>query len=223
MVRRGNRGCDAGLTARRNAMADGEPANEAEAKRRMILRVARRHFMAEGFAGTGMEAVARDAGISTATLYAHFPGKRDLFSCMLDDAAHEFSRRLAPVRAFGGPARERITSFAVAYARFMSDPCVRAVYRLVAAERRRFGEAADSFHQRGRLELADALIKALAALDAEGQLRVEQPAWAAGQLLGMIEHPAFLAPLVGGDAALTRTPEDIAGEAVETFMARFGA
>ena len=204
-------------------MADGEPANEAESKRRMILRVARRHFMAEGFAGTGMEAVARDAGISTATLYAHFPGKRDLFSWVLDDAADEFSRRLAPVRELTGPARRRITDFAVAYARFMSDPCVRAVYRLVAAERRSFGRAADTFHQRGRLELAEALIEALTELTAEGELRVEQPAWAAGQLMGMIEHPAFLAPLVGGDAALTRTPEAIAEDAVETFMARFGA
>lgn len=204
-------------------MADGEPANEAESKRRMILRVARRHFMAEGFAGTGMEAVARDAGISTATLYTHFPGKRDLFSWVLDDAADEFSRRLAPVRELTGPARRRITDFAVAYARFMSDPCVRAVYRLVAAERRWFGRAADTFHQRGRLELAEALIEALTELTAEGELRVEQPAWAAGQLMGMIEHPAFLAPLVGGDAALTRTPEAIAEDAVETFMARFGA
>src|SRR5690606_30311971 len=147
----------------------------------------------------------------------------DLFSWVLDDAADEFSRRLAPVRELTGPARRRITDFAVAYARFMSDPCVRAVYRLVAAERRSFGRAADTFHQRGRLELAEALIEALTELTAEGELRVEQPAWAAGQLMGMIEHPAFLAPLVGGDAALTRTPEAIAEDAVETFMARFGA
>lgn len=204
-------------------MADGMLASEADAKRRMILRVARRHFMAEGYAATGMEAVARDAGVSTATLYAHFPGKADLFSRVIDDAADAFSQRIAPVAQIAGDARSQMLGFALAYARFMSDPSVRAVYRMMAAERRRFGAAVARFHQRGRSELEAALVATIAELDRRGELRVDRPDQAAGQLMGMIEHPAFLAPMVAGDGPVDRTAEDIAEDAVETFMARFGA
>ena len=196
----------------------------ADEKRRGILRVARKHFMTEGYAATGMEAVARDAGVSTATLYAHFPGKADLFNNVIEDASNEFARRMAQVGALRGDARARMRGFAIAYASFMADPFVRSVFRLVAAERRRFASTADRFFKRGRDQFGAVLIAAIKELVAGGELRVERPSWAAGQLMGMIEHPVFLVPLVTGDEVVAkRSVEQIAEEAVETFLARYGA
>jgi hypothetical protein len=41
--------------------------------------------------------------------------------------------------------------------------------------------------------------------------------------MGMVEHPVFFMPLVTGDEVQSeRTPEQIASEAVETFLARYG-
>lgn len=192
-------------------------------RRDQILRIARSHFMIDGYAATGMEAIAREACVSTATLYLYFPGKAELFSRVIDDAAEDFTRQMAHVRVEGGGPRDQLLAFAEAYARFMSDPFVRSVFRLVMAERRRFESTASRFFEKGRVEFGAALMGVLVRLQGQGAVRIPKPSWAAGQLMGMIEHPVFLVPLVTGDEVkAARTPSAIAEEAVDTFLARYG-
>lgn len=192
-------------------------------RRHEILKVARRHFMTEGYASTGMETVARQAGVSTATLYFHFPGKAELFSQVIDEAANDFSRQMTRVRVDGGAPRDQLVAFALAYAGFMSDPFVRSVFRLVMAERRRFKSTASRFFEKGRSEFGAVLMNLLGRLKREGHLGVAKPSWAAGQLMGMIEHPIFFVPLITGDEVqAARSVEVIAEDAVDTFLARYG-
>lgn len=192
-------------------------------RRGQILRVARRHFMTEGYASTGMEAIAREAGVSTATLYLHFPGKGELFSRVIDDAAEDFSAQMARVQIGGGGARAQLLAFAVTYATFMGDQFVRSVFRLVMAERKRFQSTALQFFEKGRSEFGSALMGLLVELQCQGLLDLPKPSWAAGQLMGMIEHPVFFVPLVTGDEVRTaRPPQAIAEDAVDTFLARYG-
>jgi AcrR family transcriptional regulator len=193
------------------------------AKRRRVLEAARRHFMHSGFADTGIEMVARDSRVSTATLYDLFPGKTQLFHAVIEDAGSDFARKIAEVTAREDDLLDRLHTFCGAYARFMSDPFVRNVFRLVAAERRRFTPVAQDFYDRGRLEFGGTLMQIFSALEKEGRVRIARPSVAAGQLMGMIEHPTFLVPLVtGGEVETARTPEQVAADAVETFMARYG-
>ncbi len=194
-----------------------------DARRDGIVREARRHFMAQGYAATRIEPIARAATVSTATLYAYFPSKEHLFEAVIDDAAEDFSRQMESVRLADGPARELLTGFGLAYARFMGDPFVRSVFRLVMAERPRFRDVALGFFQKGRSDFGKPLIAALTTLSDRGEIRVEKASWAAGQLMGMIEHPVFFMPLVTGDEVQAlRDPEQIAADAVETFLARYG-
>lgn len=201
----------------------GEHAEAMRHRRRELLRVARRHFLTEGYAATRMEAVARDASVSTATLYTFFPSKNDLFRHVIDDASDDFARQIEGVRVNGGDVRAQLTAFAETYARFMGDPFVRAVFRLVMAERKRFQPTADRFFERGRAEIGGVLMRVIRERADKGDLTVERPSWAAGQLMGMIEHPVFLVPMVTGDEVQSRRePEDIAAQAVETFLSRYG-
>lgn len=201
----------------------GTTGDRLEAKRLRVLDSARKHFMLAGYADTGIEQIARDAKVSTATLYDIYPGKTQLFHAVIEDAGNEFSRRIAEVTARETDLLARLKSFAAAYARFMSDPFVRNVFRLVAAERRRFTPVAQGFYDRGRTDFGGALITILAGLQAEGRVDAPKLATAAGQLMGMIEHPTFLIPMVtGGEVECSRSPEQIASDAVETFLARYG-
>lgn len=201
----------------------GSVEGRLEAKRKRVLESARKHFMHGGFADTGIETVARDAQVSTATLYDLFPGKTQLFQAVIEDAGAEFSRRIGEVTAREPDLMARLNTFAAGYARFMSDPFVRAVFRLVAAERQRFAPMAQGFYDRGRTVFGGALIEIIAGLEKEGRLHAPRPATAAGQLMGMIEHPTFLIPIVtGGEVESSRTPEEVAADAVETFLARYG-
>lgn len=201
------------------------PGAGPDPKRQAIVRQARKRFVSEGYAATRMEPIAREAGVSTATVYALFGGKAELFAAVIDDAAEDFARQMSRVRAVEGEARAMLTSFAEAYAGFMGDPFVRAVFRLVLAERPRFEAVALRFFEKGRAEFGATLIGLLVRLSESGALKpIAHPSWAAGQLMGMIEHPVFFVPLVTGDEVRARrSGAEVAADAVETFLVRYGA
>lgn len=179
--------------------------------------------MSEGYAATRMEPIARRAGVSTATLYSHFSSKAELFEAVIADASRDFSEQMSHVHAVGGTAREQLVGFAKAYAAFMADPFVRSVFRLVMAERPRFRDVALGFFERGRRDFGAVLMAALKDLSERGEIHLTKPSWAAGQLMGMIEHPVFFMPLVTGDEVNPqRNYDQIAEDAVETFLARYG-
>jgi AcrR family transcriptional regulator len=202
---------------------DGGALSRAFRKRREVMDAARRLFIQDGYAGAGMEAVAREAAVSTATLYSYFPSKAALFHEVLTDATESFAARLREIEAEDGPAHKELYNFALAYARFWSDPYPRAMFRLLSAERARFEGAARHFHEAARDTASGVLVRIIDTLCAEGELAVERPATAAGQLLGMIEHPTLTYGLMAGDDAQIEGAEDeIAAEAVATFLARYG-
>jgi len=53
-------------------------------RREQIIAAATRTFAAAGFAGTNLDDIAADAGISRAILYRHFDSKTDLYQAVLD-------------------------------------------------------------------------------------------------------------------------------------------
>jgi len=205
------------------ARLGSDPPEQEDQRRDNIVREARRHFMAEGYAATRIEPIARAATVSTATLYGYFPSKAHLFTAVIADASDDFAAQMRVVRTQDGEAREQLTHFAAAYAGFMGDPFVRSVFRLVMAERPRFRDVAMGFFERGRSDFGGPLIASLTGLAERGELRFEKASWAAGQLMGMIEHPVFFMPLVTGDEVqAARAMACIVDDAVETFLARYG-
>ncbi|NBB15235.1 TetR family transcriptional regulator [Caulobacter sp. SLTY] len=204
-------------------MGEREGETRTARKRRDILDSGREIFLNEGYAGAGMEMVARSAAVSTATLYAHFPSKADLFAAVVDEAVTGLTADLRSTRDHGD-ARARLTQFAVALGRFYCEPLSRSLFRLVTAERRRFAELADRFQARSRQEIGGVALALIKELADDGLLKVDDPASAAGQLLGMLEHPTLTMGLMAGDETQPQRPVDTIGEeAVETFLARYAA
>ena len=204
--------------------AGGADLQGPDPRRAAILAEARRAFMSTGYSAARVEPVARAAGVSTATLYGYFPSKAHLFEAVIADASEDFAARMRAVGAAPGSPTERLTGFATTYADFMGDAFVRSVFRLVMAERPRFRDVALQFFERGRADFGGPLVRLLAELSQSGALKVEKASWAAGQLMGMIEHPIFFMPMVTGDEVhATRSNGQIAGDAVKTFLARYAA
>jgi hypothetical protein len=95
--------------------------------------------------------------------------------------------------------------------------------RIVCTQRRRFTDTADAAEGRARNVIGGAAIQLIEELNEEGFLSVEKPSWAAGQLLGMIEHATLLYGLIRGDKAQTHRHLHAIGEdAVITFLSRYG-
>lgn len=192
-------------------------------KREEILASARALFLKEGYADTGMEVVARAAGVSTATLYAYFPSKADLFKAIVLETVIGVGAPVREAVRVKGDARTRLTALAMAYATFLSRADTRAMFRMVTAERRRFEDVAEYFLQSARDELGGATIAVINDLIRTGELKVDKPSWAAGQLMGLLDHVTLVLGLMAGDDTLSRRPvKAIAEDAVETFLARYG-
>lgn len=193
-------------------------------KREEILTSATALFLRQGYADAGMEVVARAAGVSTATLYAYFPSKADLFKAIVMETVSGIAAPVREAVRVKGDARTRLTALAKAYAGFFSRPDTRAMFRMVTAERRRFEDVAEYFLQSARDELGGASIAVINDLVRTGELKVDKASWAAGQLMGMLDHVTLVLGLSAGDEVQPRRPiEAIAEDAVETFLARYGA
>lgn len=191
-------------------------------RRTALVRQARQHFITDGYVGTRMEPIAREAGVSTATLYAMFENKAALFAAVIEEAATDFSGKMSAVQNCTGSPRERLQGFLSSYAEFLSDAFVQAIFRLVMTERSRFEAVAIDFFDKAKTDFGGPLITALNEMEASGDLKLQKASWAAGQLMGMVEHPVFFVPMVtGGQVRAQRAPAEIAADAVQTFLSRY--
>jgi AcrR family transcriptional regulator len=204
-------------------MLTGEGPNRSERKKTEILAAARGVFLRQGYSDAGMEVVARMAGVSTATLYAYYPSKAKLFEVVVHDSVRDMAEPVRQGAGVEGDARTRLTALALAYATFMADPTTRAMFRMITSERKRFEAVADYFLRSANEELGGVTIRVIDALTATGELKVDHPSRAAGQLLGMLDHPTLVLGLSAGDEVQpTRPLAELCADAVETFLARYG-
>jgi len=63
--------------------------SKSEVKTEAILQGAMSEFLANGYAATSMDKVAKTAGVSKATVYSHFGDKEGLFSAVIQDLAED--------------------------------------------------------------------------------------------------------------------------------------
>ena len=83
----------------------GPPGNPT---RSALLEAGRRRFIRFGPRKTTMEEIAREAGLSRATLYTHFKSKKDLYADVLDLDTRQFVARAAVCADAQGDAREKL-------------------------------------------------------------------------------------------------------------------
>lgn len=116
------------------------------AKRKQILTAARSLFLTRGYAGTSMDLVTSEAGISKQTLYRYYSTKEALFSDLLCQVIHELTEEKHPsLASMPLPEnREQLYDTILMMARViavkLSDPLYLSILRIVFAESVRFPE-----------------------------------------------------------------------------------
>ncbi|GGJ01179.1 TetR family transcriptional regulator [Neoroseomonas lacus] len=185
------------------------------AKRQAILAAAGRLFMAEGLSGTSMDAVAREADVSKATLYAHIASKDALFGAVVTERCDAMAREAVALAGHGTSLREGLARFGAATLRFLVSPGTLAIYRIVMAEGPRAPGIAATFYEAGPMAGRRALAAWLADEQRRGRLdpTVDADVAAvdfAGLLRGDVWLRAGLGLGVPDDAALRAAAEHAA-------------
>ncbi len=130
-------------------------------KRGRILGAARELFLRDGFAGTSMDAITSLAGVSKATVYAHFPSKDELFAALVRETAAPILGGLPPLEAGGGTETQLRRYLAAIRAVAFTEGL--AWERLAIAEATRHPEVGRLLHELGESRVKAALIDFLAA------------------------------------------------------------
>ena len=112
-------------------MRAGRPKSEAKAE--AILSAAAELFLAQGFQGTSMDAVAQRAGVSKQTVYSHFANKEELFKACISAKVAGYGFDEA-ARVEDDDLRTALLTIARRFVELMFDPDVVAMHRVVMGE-----------------------------------------------------------------------------------------
>ncbi|WP_051512254.1 TetR/AcrR family transcriptional regulator [Skermanella stibiiresistens] len=201
------------------ATRDPRPEIPSGPKPAQILSAAKTLFTSQGFGATSMDAIAKMANVSKATLYAHFSGKEELFAAIV---SHECRSQQPALWAPGVEDKDVADALTEIGRNFLglllSAPAV-AIFRVVIAESARFPELGRIFFNSGPNQVRQSLSSYLARASARGRLDIRD-SWRAGEhFIGMLQTPVHLDVLFGVKDGFTRDELDrIVRDAVDTFL-----
>lgn len=179
--------------------------------RQSILSAATSLFAERGFERSSLAQVAKRAGVSSATVYKHFPSKLSLFESVLDALAQTELPRVESLTRAG------LQHFAMAYAELLLEDRTSALLRLLIAEAPHHPDLTRAFYER----LKGPLFRPLAIL-AE-PLGAEDAAVAARQLAGLVEGHLLLRRLLApGETIPDAHVVGIVHAAMDTWWGRWG-
>lgn len=126
----------------------GRPPLRSEAETRaVIVAAAANAFLGSGYIHTGVDTIAKAAGVSTRTLYRLFTAKSDLIKCAMEGRIDAAFGRLDAARVGGADPRTSLELLLTSYAELvLSDEAVRLT-RLIIAERQEVPALGESYQQ----------------------------------------------------------------------------
>jgi AcrR family transcriptional regulator len=168
-----------------------------EETRAVIVDAARHAFAVSGFAGTGMDGVARGAGVSTKTLYRLFPNKVALFEGMVIERTDALVSTVKLRACDGGDVEAALTEALLMCGELMLDGEVIALQRVIAGESDKFPEIAETFFNKAIMRTQGALAGWLHVQVKRGTIALDDADVAAGMLLGMLALQPLRAVMFG--------------------------
>jgi len=196
------------------------PSSKAEG----ILAAAKRAFLTAGFGAVSMDAIAREAGVSKATVYAYFAGKEELFGAVIGRECERYFARVPSSELDPLDVRASLSILGRRFLDLLLSPDGIALHRLILAEVTRFPGLGEIFWRAGperqRLQIEAFLKSATAA----GTLTVSDTRLAAEQFVSLVRSDVQLRHLLRLDANTDQSGVSVVVEAaVATFMRAFAS
>ncbi|HEX4213492.1 MAG TPA: TetR family transcriptional regulator [Candidatus Dormibacteraeota bacterium] len=196
-------------------------AGRIEAKRRAILAAAAQVFAAEGFERGRIDDVAAAAGVSKQTVYNHFGDKRGLVLAAIAEtqgtAVVDVGFRLEEIPPVSEDVDAAFATIGRALVGIIADRQLSAMRRMVNLERGRHPELRAAWMGVGPVSTLQWLITFISGLAERGELDVEVPARAAGQLVALVGAEANERSLWG----VRPMPEEIVADLVRVQVGTY--
>ena len=199
-------------------LKDSPPVSKAES----ILAAAKRSFLAAGFGAVSMDTIAREAGVSKATVYAHFDGKEELFGAVIERECERYFARFSVSELDPCDVRASLMVLGRRFLELLLSPDALALHRIILAEVTRFPVLGEVFWRAGpereRAQIEAFLKRAIAS----GTLTPADTRLAAEQFVALIRGDIQLRHLLRLEGDADRRGIGAAvDDAVATFLRAF--
>jgi TetR/AcrR family transcriptional repressor of mexJK operon len=199
----------------------GRPPDPAKVE--AVLAASWQLFLAHGVESVAIDTIAAAAGVSKATVYAHFPDKHALFQegVRREMAKIETAQGIGQKPSEAASLRDVLIAFGMGIMNFLISPGAVDFYGSLSGELRRAPELARSFYEAGpgrtQANLAAILAGPLAA-----DLEIPAPGAAAEMLLGMWQGTTGYRLMLGVDhEAVVNSISQRVTEGVDRFLRAF--
>lgn len=186
-------------------------AEQVRQTRAALVAAGRRLFGQDGFAATSVEDLAREARVTTGALYHHFPTKTALFETVFEGVHAELLKASARNAAGASDELEALSLGFDAFLDAVLEPDVQQI--LITDAPAVLGLA--RFTELDERYAFAAIVAALRAATAAGQLSVEDPETVARMLLGALVRGGML---IAGSAEPGQTRDAVA-RAIRAMLA----
>jgi AcrR family transcriptional regulator len=188
-----------------------------------VIAGARAVFMREGYEGASVDEIARDAGVSKATLYSYFPDKQHLFLAVLQEECTQQSEIELMMDDGSMSVPDTLCFICRTLITFVVSPFGQDMFRVCVAEAKRFPQLGQAFYDSGPKRWNRKIGQFLDTPRARAVLDITDPLLAADQLAQLCRTDLMVRVLFGiGDAPDDADIAKIADEAVAMFLARYG-
>ena len=208
--------------ARLTPAPDAVVRDAGNAKVRRILAAARTLFLDLGYGETSMDAIARRAAVSKATLYSHFDGKDALFAALIVMECRHLSSQIGRSALDEPDIRDALLRLAHDFNNLLCTGDGLTMYRIVVAEAPRFPELGRVFYDSGPAIMIDRITNVLRRAADRGLLRVRDPRIAAIQFISLIRGDLHLTRVLGLKKA-SKNAADYMQASVDLFLAGYQA
>lgn len=188
-----------------------------------VLEGARAVFLKDGFEGASVDTIAREAGVSKATLYSYFPDKRHLFMEVARLECTQQARIAIDDVDMEAPPQTVLFKAGSHMIRFLLSDIGQQVFRICVAESDRFPELGCRFYESGPAVIERTLCDYFDLAITRGELRIEDRCLAAHQFGELCKAELFPRLVFGMQTRFAESEIDrVIRSAVQMFMARYG-
>ena len=183
-------------------MTDSQSVSTARDKRRReLLKVAQRLFLAEGYQGTSVSAIVRAAGVAQGTFYLYFKSKEQVLLHLRGGVLADYLRSFETGLAGPGAADERLVNGLerIYGAVRRSRPLVRVIRQAAS------GEETEQVWLEGKETLARPLAALIEVGVEDGSFQVDDAAMSAYLTLALFDDLLYEALEYGKPASGRRT------------------
>lgn len=188
-----------------------------------VIDGARDIFLRDGFEGANVDEIAREAGVSKATLYSYFPDKRLLF---IEVASAQCGRQadeaVLSIDTSRSP-REVLSQAGHKFLGFLYSEMGQRIFKICLSESERFPDLGQQFYQSGPMIMRRVMVDYLSSARARNELQVDDIDLAADQFAELCKADLWPKLLFGIQSTVTEAEiTRVVDGAVDTFMARYG-